>query len=52
MTNFKFMANAVITTEEAVEAMERSGNSYEAAGADLRYWSHSGGLSLLGHKAC
>ena len=34
MTNFKFIANAVVTTEEAVEAMERSGNSYEAAGAD------------------
>ena len=34
MTNFKFIANAVVTTEEAVEAMERSGNSYEAAGGD------------------
>ncbi len=34
LTNFKFMANAVVTTEEAVEAMERSGNAYDAAGAD------------------
>ncbi len=33
LTNFKFMANAVVTTEEAIEAMERSGNAYEAAGA-------------------
>ncbi len=33
MTNFKFIANAVVTTEEAIEAMERSGNAYEAAGA-------------------
>ena len=34
MTNFKFIANAVVTTEEAVEAIERSGNAYEAVGAD------------------
>ncbi len=34
VTNFKFMANAVVTTEEAVEAMERSGEAFEAAGAD------------------
>ncbi len=34
MTNFKFIANAVVTTEEAVEAMERSGEAFEAAGAD------------------
>ncbi len=34
MTNFKFIANAVVTTEEAVEAMEQSGEAYEAVGAD------------------
>ena len=33
MTNFKFIANAVVTTEEAVEAIQRSGGAYEAAGA-------------------
>ncbi len=33
MTNFKFIANAVVTTEEAVEAIKRSGGAYEAAGA-------------------
>ena len=26
VTNFKFIANAVVTTEEAVEAMEQSGS--------------------------
>ncbi len=34
VTHFKFMANAVVTTEEAVEAMAQSGDAYEAAGAD------------------
>ena len=34
MTNFKFIANAVVTTEEAVEAMQQSGDAYEAVGAD------------------
>ena len=34
MTNFKFIANAVVTTEEAVAAIERSGDAYEAVGAD------------------
>ena len=34
VTNFKFIANAVVTTEEAVEAMERSGDAFETAGAD------------------
>ncbi len=33
MTNFKFIANAVVTTEEAVEAIKQSGGAYEAAGA-------------------
>ena len=33
LTNFKFMANAVVTTEEAVEAIRQSGGAYEAAGA-------------------
>ena len=34
ITNFKFIANAVVTTEEAVEAIEQSGDAYEAVGAD------------------
>ncbi len=35
LTNFKFIANAVVTTEEAVEAIKQSGgDAYEAAGAD------------------
>ncbi len=33
MTNFKFIANAVVTTEEAVKAIKQSGGAYEAAGA-------------------
>ena len=33
MTNFKFIANAVVTTEEAVEAIKQSSGAYEAAGA-------------------
>ncbi len=33
MTNYRFIANAVVTTEEAVEAIEQSGGAYEAAGA-------------------
>ena len=34
ITNYKFIANAVVTTEEAVDAMKQSGNAYEAVGAD------------------
>ena len=34
ITNFKFIANAVVTTEEAVEAIAQSGGASEAVGAD------------------
>ncbi len=34
MTNFRFIANAVVTTEEAVEAIEQSGGASQAVGAD------------------
>ena len=34
VTQLKFMANAVVTTEEAVKAMERSGDAFATAGAD------------------
>ena len=34
MTNYRFIANAVVTTEEAVKAIEQSGGAYEAVGAD------------------
>ena len=33
MTNYRFIANAVVTTEEAVEAIKRSGGAYEVADA-------------------